>query len=399
MAEFTRTEYMMRISKLQDILIEKNIQLAILNRNTDLYYYTGSILPLYLMVPADGEPFMLSRKALQRIQEEVPHVKLKAFNTTHDLKLMVAGHGISQIKRIGFTLDSTAYATVSRWQQLFGEVEILDLSWEIRLLRMVKSQAEIAVLAKAGKIMEEMPRLLKNTFKPGITELELSAAIENFLRIHGHGALVRCRAEGVEMIYGVCSGGVNALAGNKFSGVCAGTGITTAVPYGAGNTTIYKGEPVVLDYAFNLEGYHLDQTRMFSWGEPSEQITKAYRAMIQVEQAVMEDLKPGRLWCEIYFNAIKLAAELGYEKEFMGLGAEKVRFIGHGVGLELDEPPFLAPKMDYRLNEGMVIAIEPKVALSDIGVVGIEDTVVVRAEQPEFLTTVSREFFILDNPL
>jgi Xaa-Pro dipeptidase len=396
MAEFATAEYTMRISKLQEILQEKNIQLAVLNRNTDLYYYTGSILPLYLLVPAAGEPVMISRKALQRIEDEVPHIKLRTFNTTRDLKCIVEEQYMGQvIKRAGFTFDSTAYATVLRWQQIFGEVELLDLSWEIRWLRMVKSQAEIAVFAKAGQIFEELPRLLKNTFTPGMTELELSATIENFLRLHGHGGLVRCRAESVEMIYGVCSGGINALAGNKFSGICGGTGITGAVPYGASHTPIKKGEPVILDYGFNLEGYHLDQTRMFSWDEPSNQVTKAYLAMLQIEQAIMADLQPGRLWQEVYFNAVKLAAQLGYEEEFMGLGAEKIRFVGHGVGLELDEPPFLAPKMEHRLSEGMVVAIEPKVALPGVGIIGIEDTLVVRAEKPELLTTVSREFFIL----
>jgi len=397
MASFAQNELTARIHKLQHHLKVKGIDLSILNVNSDLYYYAGSVQPLYLIVPADGRPVLLARKAIQRIRDEASLITLEPFGGTNDLLRIVNHHGFSGAKEIGLTLDTTAYATVQRWQQLFSGAELRDLSWDMRALRMVKSEAEIAIQAKAGAIMAGVPALVKAMFQPGMTELQLSAAVENYFRLHSHGVVVRCRREGTEMGFGVCSAGVNTLAGTKFDGICAGVGISTAVPYGANNDPISRGTPILMDYAFNLEGYHMDQTRMFSWGEPVPEVRRAYEAMLKIENRIMAILKPGYLWSEIYAEAVKLAGELGYEKEFMGLGPEKVRFVGHGIGLELDEPPFLAPKNDYPLEAGMVIAVEPKVSLPDIGVVGIEDTLVVREQQPEGLTTVSREFFILEN--
>lgn len=398
MGSVAQNELMSRLHTLQQHLKAQEIDLAVLNVNSDLYYYSGSVEPLYLIVPADGQPLLMARKAIQRIRDEVSHIKLEPFVGTKDLVRITTEYGYSGARKIGMTLDATAYATVQRWRQLFNEAELVDLSWDIRVLRMVKSEAEIAIQAKAGAIMAGVPDLVKTSFKPGMTELQLSAILENYFRLRHHGVVVRCRREEIQMGFGVCSSGVNTLAGAKFDGICAGVGISTAVPYGANEDLIQRGVPILLDYAFNLEGYHMDQTRMFSWGEPVPEVRRAYEAMLQVEERIMALLKPGRLWTEIYDEALKLAVELGYEKEFMGLGTEKVRFVGHGIGLELDEPPFLAPKNDYPLKAGMVIAVEPKVALPEIGVVGIEDTLVVRDGQPELLTTASREFLILDHP-
>ena len=226
--------------------------------------------------------------------------------------------------------------------------------------------------------------------------MELSAAIENYFRLKGHSAIVRCRTEQMEMNFGVCSSGLNALTGTKFNGITAGTGISAAVPYGASHRPINRNEPVVLDYAFNLDGYHLDQTRIFIWGQPTAEIRRAYQAMHQVEQAIIAELRPGNIWSEIYFKAVKLAGELGYTQEFMGLGKGKVNFVGHGVGLELDELPLLAPKMEYQLLEGMTIAIEPKVALPAIGVIGDEDTLALTASGCEVLTQCPNQLIIIE---
>lgn len=388
-------EFSVRIAKLQEVLKSKGINLAILNVNSDLYYYTGSVRPLYLIVPVDTEPIVLARKAIQQIQEEVNHLQLVAFNGTKDLIKLINDHGYTGAKKIGFTFDTTAYATVLRWQQLFVGAELIDLSWDIRALRMVKSEAEIAIQAKAGMIMAEVPNLVRTHFKPGMTELKLSAILENYFRLNRHSILVRCRREGIEMSFGVCSAGNNTLAGTKFDGICAGVGISAAAPYGACSDLITAGEPVILDYGYNLDGYHVDQTRMFSWGEPAVEVIQAYEAMLSVEEHIIEHLKPGQTWESIYELALQHATKLGYEKEFMGLGAEKVRFVGHGVGLELDEPPFLAPKNESKLLAGMVVAIEPKVSLPGIGVVGIEDTLVIRDRQAELLTTGTKEYLIL----
>lgn len=395
MADFQLQEYEQRLGRLRELLNENNIDLLVLNQNSDLYYYSGSVQPLYALVPAKGEPLVLARKALQRAGAEVTGFHLVEFHNTRDLAHIIKQNGLTHVKRIGFTLDSTSYSTVQRWQELLPAATICDFSWQIRQLRMVKSEKEIAKFTRAGEILSRLPQIVLQSFKPDMTELELSAAIEYYFRLNGHCGLIRCRREGSEMGFGVCSGGVNSLAGTKFDGICAGLGVAAAVPYGAGHRTIAKNQPVIMDYGFNIEGYHADQTRMFSWGDPGEPVLKAYQAMLKVEENVLAALKPGCFWSTAYETALQTAAAEGYEAEFMGCGAEKVRFVGHGVGLELDEPPLLAPKMNFPLEAGMVVAIEPKVALPGIGVVGIEDTVVIRDNGIEMITTCPTDFLII----
>lgn len=393
MVEFTSNDFAERINKLQQCLVKRGIDVTILNQNSDLYYYTGSVQPLYLIVPAAGEAFVLARKAINRIQAEVRHIPFEVFRNTEDLVRIFGKYGIASPRQVGFSLDVTSYSTVIRFQKLLANAQVADISWDLRTLRMVKSPKEIAVLTEAAKMMADLPGLIKNNFQPGMTELELSLVLETYFRRYRHTALIRCRREGVDVAgFGVCSAGVNSLSGGKFDGICVGKGISPAMPYGASDDPIPKNVPVIIDFAFVLEGYHVDLTRMFSWGLPADEVLKAYDAMVKVEQAIIRDLVPGKVCEDIYLNAVRLAGELGYAEEFMGLDTEKVKFVGHGVGLELDEPPYLAPQMKISLEEGMVLAVEPKVALPGIGVIGIEDTLVIRDQSPERLTTCPAEW-------
>lgn len=397
MLDFSPGEYARRLDSLRNHLAGLGADAAVLNKNSDIYYYTGSIQPLYLVVPASDEPFTLARKAIERIRRELPHIKLEPFTGSKDLSDIIHGHGLARSVRIALTLDAISYASAVRLRKLFGEPEIADLSWDIRKLRMVKSEAEIAIQARAGRIMAELPQLIESGFRPGMTELEFSAMIENFFRLAGHAAFARFRREGIEMPgFCMCSAGTNSLAGTKFEGITTGVGITPAIAYGAGRDPIPSGAPVIVDFAFNLDGYHVDQTRMFCWGTPTDEVLEAYSAMLKVEQAVLDELRPGRRWEEVYALAAGMAGDLGYGDVFMGFGPEQVKFVGHGVGLEIDEPPYLAPGMSETLAEGMVLAVEPKAALPEIGVVGVEDTAVIRATGAERLTTCPSEFIVYD---
>lgn len=396
MLQVSVAEYQERLRKLQQLLTEKAIDLLILERNSDLYYYTGSVAPLYVFVSNQGEMIAVTRKAGTRFVHDAPWVKLELFYNTADLKEIIKKYHLNEAVKIGFALENTAYVTVNRLLQLFNQSQAVDLTWDLHYLRMIKSNTELEILRQAGKIMAQLPAVIKDNFRPGMTELELSALIENFMRLNGYNGLSRCRRNEIEMIPGVCSAGENALAGTKFDGVCAGVGLSPAVPYGASTKVIERGEPVVLDYAFNFNGYHLDQTRMFCWGKPSEAVTKAFNAMLQVEELVISELKPGQSWSIPYEKALQLVDRLGFGKEFMGLGNEKVRFVGHGVGLELDEPPYLAPKMNFPLAAQMVVAVEPKVALEGVGVIGNEDTLIIRDSGFELLTIAPPEMIIVD---
>lgn len=395
MAVFEISEYKIRIAAIQSIMKQNNIALAVFNQNSDLFYYCGSIQPLYLLIPAFGEPVLAARKAAERINEENGFIKLEIFSNSQELLKILNCFNIKPGEKIGFTFDTTSFATVNRIRQYFPEAGMADLSWDTRFQRSVKSAAELDCIRKAGSIIKKIPELLMSHYQPGMTELELSVIIESYLRLNGDGG-IHSRQEAVKLEAGLCSSGISSLAGSKFDGICGGSGISPVNPYGASNACIEKNIPVIVDYAFSSNGYHVDQTRMFSFGKPSKEVLKAYDSMLIIHDQIISSLKPGLSWTSVYEKSLKAADKLGYTEYFMGEGLGKVRFVGHGVGLELDEPPFLAPKMEYPLKAGMAIAIEPKVALPGIGVVGIEDTVIIQEYGIEKITDCPNDWILFE---
>lgn len=396
MTQLNIDELNARIMALQKYLAANDIDTAILSQSSDIYYYSGSLQPLYLVVPASSEPFVLARKATTRISIDSPHIAIDRFTNGKELAASIAGRGLERAHRIGLTLDTLSYTSANRLAKLFPNAELVNIAWDLRMMRAVKSESEIATQAKAGEIMAKVPDIVKASLTPGMTELELSTMVESYFRLNGHAVVVRSRREEVGAIaFGVCSSGKNSLAGNKFEGICAGAGLSAGSAYGASKDVIESGVPIILDFAFNLDGYIVDQTRMASIGQPSNQVLKAYEDMAQIEEKLASMLLVGTAWEDIYFRAVEDANAAGYFDTFMGMEPERVGFIGHGVGLELDEPPFIAPKMKFPLEAGMVLALEPKVSLPGVGVIGIEDTYIVENDGARPITLADRDFIIV----
>ena len=166
---------------------------------------------------------------------------------------------------------------------------------------------------------------------------------------------------------------------------------------GAGFKKVGRHEPVLLDYVFAHNGYVSDHTRIFALGELPGELHRAHEAMLEIQEMVKRAARPGVVAGEIYDRAVSMAVAKGYADVFMGCGSERIRFVGHGVGLELDEFPFLAKGQKLELKEGMVIALEPKAVIPGKGVVGIENTHVVAADGlrqlgrfPEDITVIER---------
>ncbi len=190
MTLFSQPEYARRADSLRRLLIALQIDLAILSQPSDIAYACGSSQPVYLFATAAGEAVMLARKAADRARNEAPYTKLAKFGGTSDLLRILGDIGAGDARRVGFTLDTLSYSSVVRLQRLLPDAEIVDISWDLRKLRMVKSEEEIALQASAGEIMAGIPIVIRQSLGPGVTELELSAAIEDYLRRSGHGAFM-----------------------------------------------------------------------------------------------------------------------------------------------------------------------------------------------------------------
>jgi Xaa-Pro dipeptidase len=188
--------------------------------------------------------------------------------------------------------------------------------------------------------------------------------------------------------------GESASTVSFFDGPTGGHGLNPSYPQGAGMAIVNKYEPVLVDFVSVYEGYMVDQTRIFCLGEPPRHLLEAYSRAVEIKQTLIKDGKPGVLGSVLYKTAENQAAQAGLANHFMGY-TEKVSFVGHGVGIELDEMPVIARGLDLPLEEGMVFALEPKFIFPGEGAVGIEDTFVVRQNGLQQITIFSDELQII----
>ncbi|MDA8223513.1 MAG: M24 family metallopeptidase [Desulfitobacterium hafniense] len=238
----------------------------------------------------------------------------------------------------------------------------------------------------------------KEVLHPGMTEVELEGLLAGKARALGHGGFIRMRGFDSEFYTGAITAGVRAATQSSFDGPVTGQGISIAHPNGASvEQIIQMGEPIVVDMVTVVNGYQIDQTRILSIGPLSKELTMAYEMARLVEEKLRRALIPGRVAGEVYEEILTWVCDnTPYEDNFMGYGASRVSFVGHGVGLELDELPTISRGSKEVLKTGMVVAIEPKFVFPSVGVVGIEDTVVIEAELgARYLSVTPRELMVL----
>jgi Xaa-Pro dipeptidase len=236
---------------------------------------------------------------------------------------------------------------------------------------------------------------LRTAIREGMREIDICAQLEGILRREGHQGIVRARRWNMELWYGSVSAGASASYPISFEGPVGVTGLYPAVPQSGGERHVNAGEPIVIDIVGGHGGYLVDKTRIFCIGEPDAALRELYEFALTVERHIEERLRPGNVPGDIYDETIELVAETPYADHFMGWDENRVGFVGHGIGLEIDELPVLAHGFDAPLETGMTVAVEPKFFYPDTGGVGIEDTYVVTATGCEKLTEYPTEMIIV----
>ena len=173
-------------------------------------------------------------------------------------------------------------------------------------------------------------------------------------------------------------------------------GLTPAFGQGASYNRIGRGEPIVVDFASCFDGYLVDQARMFAIGSLSDRMRRGYDDMVRIEALMVQLAEERPTWGSIYDACLAAACQMGYADSFMGGRGSQVPFVGHGVGIEIDEYPFIARGFhEERLQPGMVFAFEPKLVFPGEGAVGIENTFYLSEAGIKRLTFSSQELVIL----
>ncbi len=384
-ANTPKAELEQRIFNLQKYLKKENIDAALILQRADLFYFAGTIQQANLFIPADGEPILMVYKSKERSKAESTIEKILHLDSPKSIPGILKANGHALPATLGLELDVLPANLFFSYQRLFQGTHILDISHYVRLIRAVKTSYEIGIMRRAAELSDQVAAWVPNILREGMTELELAGKIEAEARRLGHQGIVRMRLWGSEMFYGHLMSGPAGAVPSFLSSPTGGVGASPAVAQGPGYKTIQRHEPVLVDYVFAYNGYLSDHARIFSLGSLPKDLMEAHAAMLEVQQMIKKIAKPGVKSGEIYSHAVEKAHKLGYADYFMGTGAERVRFVGHGIGLEVDEYPFLAAGQQLKLQAGMTIALEPKLIFHGKGVVGIENTHVVTEDGLEQL--------------
>lgn len=365
-----------RIEQFQAALTNSGISVARIAHPTDLFYYTGTISDGICLVPAKGEPIFFVKKSIARAKEESP---LPVLPYPGSKTIFSALFDLAQNeKNIGLPFDVTPASTYVQITKKLPGIEIQDLSNLMRMQKAVKSLWEQDQIRGATAQVKDLFENIKNVLKAGMTELELSGALEGRLRSIGHGGTTRIRRPDMELTTMMAVSGDSGLYPTNFDGPVGGEAPYPSAAAGPGWKVIEVGETVMVDAVTSHNGYHSDNARCFFMGnEIPAAAQKAHDFCLECLSRLERAIRPGAVCEEVFQEVDRWAKTVGEPEGFMGFGENRIKFFGHGVGLELDEFPIIADRVKLPLAAGMVVAVEPKAFLPGIGPVGAENTYLV----------------------
>jgi Xaa-Pro dipeptidase len=390
------TELEYRCRQLQFGMATEGLDAVLVIQNADLFYFTGSIQSGCLYIPVHGQPLYLVRRDAGRARMESGLKEIVPFSSMKDIPRVLAGYGYPAPRRIGMELDVLPVNLFERYRSVFPDAGFVDASPLIRRVRMIKSAYEIHIMMDAAHQVDKLHRHACEIIREGMTDLELAAALECQGRRAGLLGLIRIRGFNGEALYGQIFSGVDSAVPTYIDAPLGGMGVNPSFSQGAGYKPIGRNEPIVVDVAGSFDGYLVDQTRIYALGGVSDRLRKGYDDMLLVQERMKELARPGVAWGELYDACLSLAVEQGHADHFMGYRGMQVSFIGHGIGIEIDEYPFIARGFGKNTLEiGMAFAFEPKLVYPGEGAVGIENSFYLSNEGLKQLTFSDERLVIL----
>lgn len=390
-----RAEIDARITGLQEKMREQEFDGAIIILNSDMFYFTGTVQNSFLFVPASGNPVLMIKKSLNRGRCESPLNNIVPIKSPREIPGILADFSYANFARIGMELDVLPLNMYKIYQDIFPRTEFGDISPLVKEIRACKSPYEIELLRDALSVIDKAHLAVPSLLCEGMLEIELSALFEAEMRKRGYSGCCKMRAFNQDLFLGnVCTGSSGHFP-SYFNGPVGGPGVAASHPHGAGWKKINRNEVVFIDYTSVVHGYTGDQTRIFSIGALAPRMVQAFEDALFIQSEILKAIKPGTPAEEPYFLAVRLADEMGYKDCFMGCKEEAVKFIGHGIGLELDELPVLGKGIKAPILPGMTFALEPKFVFPE-GAIGTESSFVMTDNGPEYLSITPEVITYLD---
>ena len=254
----------------------------------------------------------------------------------------------------------------------------------------MKSEYEIKLLRHSGALHAACYAEIPSLYHKGMTDVELSIEIERLFRRKGATGNFRVFGQTMEIFMGSVLAGKNAENPSPFDFAMGGKGTHKSLPVSANGTVISDGSAVMVDMGGTFTDYISDMTRVFSVGKLSELAYKAHLTAINIQNAIVNAAKPGAAAADLYAIALEMAKQEQLTDYFMGY-TQQAGFVGHGIGLQINESPVLAPRSRDVLQAGHVFAIEPKFVIPGIGAVGVENSYVVTETGVDNLTVLRED--------
>ncbi len=387
-------EIQARTLKIQRALQREKIDGLFIVQRVDLFYFSGTAQNGFLYIPAEGSPLLFIKQYLPRAEREASIADIVKIASIKEVPGLITDFYGGFPEVLGFELDVVPVNDFVFYQGLLPAKKCVDASAHILRVRQIKSGWEIQQLQNTAAMTARTFEFMRTALRPGLTEMEFAGIFETYARRLGHASHLRVRhylTEGYP--WHVLSGKSGSLVG-LLDSPASGEGTSAAFPVGAGQKKIQVDEPVMVDLGSVLNGYHMDETRMFAVGSMPRHAMEASLATIEIHNRVIEKAAPGIRVEEIFDCALKLAKSMGYESQYLGISGHKVNFIGHGIGLELIEPPIIARNRKERLEAGMVLALEPKMVFENQFAAGIESVFAVTETGAQLISKVPVEVFV-----
>jgi len=381
-----------RVDALQDRLRETGVDVAVVVDPRNKLYLTDSGTAGTLVVPACGLPVHLVRINVERGRADSAIEDVRPSGGYRSVLEVVDECCDATTPTVGLELDVLPAEHYESYRSEFSAGSVVDVAPEILRLRERKSELELERIEAAADISRSVLEAVPDVVESGTTELELQAELERVKRAAGGENGMGFRAWDQLMNFGVVVSGLNTATVSGYWLSMTGSGPSAAQPYGAGHRKIEAGDVIVVDHGTVHRGYHADEARTFVMGEATARQRAIHDVLADAMDAAVAQLQPGTPIGDVYRAAEAVAERAGYADRFMMPDAYDVDFLGHMVGLEIDEEPLLTPREARPIEPGMVVAIEPKIMLEEYGI-DLEDTFVVTEDGPRRLTSTPQQLF------
>jgi hypothetical protein len=366
--------------RIQQAMRQEEADGCLLTMNVNLYYVSGQVFNGYFYLPAEGRPYWFVKRLTVPETNQV-HVIRKP----EQMPELFRDLNLAMPRKLLLEEDELSYNECIRLQHVFRAEATGNASALIRHIRMIKTPWEIEQMRISARRHEAVYREIPACYRPGMRDVELQIEIEKRMRMHGSLGYFRAFGSNMDIFMGSLLAGENAGEPSPFDFALGGKGIHASGPLGANGTLLREGTTVMADMSGNYTAYQTDMTRVFSIGKLPDRAYRVHRVALEIQARMERTAKPGVSCAELYRDALAMAGQEGLKDCFMGTHLQ-AKFVGHGVGLEINELPVLTTRSKDILQPGMTFAFEPKFVLAGIGAVGIENTFLVTDSGVEKMT-------------